>query len=272
MSEILQDLSVNRLIIANEENLFSWIPVLGKMGEIKINDPPGVIRSITDVRVAIFNSIMNTQLTAGNVEATIRRIVDDAQSRDVPILWWIGPSTRPKDLRTRLEKSGFTIVDDGPGMAIALEELKESLAGPEGLSIQPAQDEDSWREWSRTIALGFEVPREMVDLVANAWYSLIRQADPEITQAYIARQDGKALATSLSQMGGGVVGIYAVSTLPKARRKGIGAQVTLFPLLEARTRGYKAGILQSSEMGLGVYRSLGFREYCRIRSYQWRPK
>jgi hypothetical protein len=48
--------------------------------------------------------------------------------------------------------------------------------------------------------------------------------------------------------------------------------LTLYPLLYARTRGYKAGILQSSEMGLHVYRSIGFQEYCRITSYRWKPK
>jgi hypothetical protein len=34
--------------------------------------------------------------------------------------------------------------------------------------------------------------------------------------------------------------------------------------------GYSVGVLGSSEMGYGVYRGLGFIEYCRIGLYEWR--
>jgi predicted acetyltransferase len=64
-----------------------------------------------------------------------------------------------------------------------------------------------------------------------------------------------------------VAGIYCVATTPEARGKGIGAEMTLVPLLEARAMGYKIGILQSSKMGEGVYRRLGFGEYGRLASY-----
>ncbi len=122
-----------------------------------------------------------------------------------------------------------------------------------------------------TIMAGFEAPLERIMIGANAWRDLVRRADPGTISAYLAWLDGKPVATSMVIFGGGVAGIYAVSTVPEARRKGIGAQVTLRPLLDARAKGYKVGILQSSEMGLGVYRSLGFKEYCRISSYIFRP-
>jgi GNAT superfamily N-acetyltransferase len=101
------------------------------------------------------------------------------------------------------------------------------------------------------------------------WYNLLSHVDPAVTQAYTAWLDGVPVATSLLQLGGGVAGIYAVATAPEARRRGIGTQVTLYPLLQARVRGYKIGILQASEMGLPVYHSLGFQECCRITSYRW---
>ncbi|MBG7610308.1 MAG: GNAT family N-acetyltransferase [Anaerolineae bacterium] len=49
-----------------------------------------------------------------------------------------------------------------------------------------------------------------------------------------------------------------MATIPEVRRLGIGAVMTQVPLLEARQQGYKIGILLTSNMGVGVYRSLGF--------------
>jgi ribosomal protein S18 acetylase RimI-like enzyme len=66
-----------------------------------------------------------------------------------------------------------------------------------------------------------------------------------------------------------VAGIYSVATLPDWRGRGLGAAVSLAPLLDARREGYKVGVLQSSEMGYKVYQRLGFREVCRISHYYW---
>jgi GNAT superfamily N-acetyltransferase len=57
-----------------------------------------------------------------------------------------------------------------------------------------------------------------------------------------------------------------------ARRRGIGKALTLQPLIEARKLGYNLGVLGSSEMGYGVYQSLGFKEYCKIHQYIWQPE
>ncbi len=70
---------------------------------------------------------------------------------------------------------------------------------------------------------------------------------------------------------GGVAGIYNVATVEEARGKGIGAAMTYAPLLEARELGYKIAVLQSSSMGYGVYKKLGFEEYCRLPGFVWTP-
>ena len=272
MDAILQDFSPARLTVANEENLASWIPVFNKLDGSQENNLPGVQRSISNIPMPLLNSIMEARLAPEQVQPTIDYVIADAKSRHVPVLWWVGPSTRPADLAERLVAYGFSIDEDGPGMAVNLDKLNESLPVAEGCSIQPALDDAAWWAWSRTLAKGFEVPAARVEFAVNSWHDLLRQVDSEKTIGYTAWLNGTPVATSLLQLGGGVAGIYGVATVPEARRNGIGAQVTLYPLLQAHARGYKVGVLQASEMGFSVYRSLGFQVCCRITSYIWRAQ
>ena len=43
-------------------------------------------------------------------------------------------------------------------------------------------------------------------------------------------------------------------------------------MIEARERGYRMAILHSSTSGVGIYRSLGFREVCSIGQHIWAPQ
>jgi ribosomal protein S18 acetylase RimI-like enzyme len=78
---------------------------------------------------------------------------------------------------------------------------------------------------------------------------------------YVGRLDGEVVTTASLAPAEGIGGVYNIATLPKARRRGLGAAMTLTALREARELGCRIGILHSFAMGLGVYRRLGFEQY-----------
>ena len=84
---------------------------------------------------------------------------------------------------------------------------------------------------------------------------------------WLAYQDNEPVAKAFLSLGAGVAGIYGDSTMPAVRRQGIGRAITLTALLAARQLGYRIGVLHSTQMGEGVYRGLGFQEYCRLYLY-----
>jgi GNAT superfamily N-acetyltransferase len=270
MEDIQQDQSSVDFTTAYEANLTAWILVFGQLGRAYMDDPAGTKRSITDIPSAMFNSVMDAHLASEQVDAAIQMIVSDAQARNVPLLWWIGPSTRPTTLGAHLEHHGFMRDGESPGMAVELTSLCEPSVKPAGLSITFAHDETTWREWSITMMRGFGAlsPNEQS---VKPWCTILRQGTPGKTLAYTGWLDGKPVATALLFLAAGVAGIYFVTTMPEARRKGIGAHMTWHALQQARDMGYRIGVLEASEMGLGVYRSLGFQEYCRIATYLWQP-
>jgi GNAT superfamily N-acetyltransferase len=253
MDAIQHDQSPVDFTTAYEANLTAWIPVFGQLGRTCMDNPAGTKRSITDIPSAMFNSVMDAHLAIEHVDAAIQLIVSDAQARNVPLLWWIGPSTRPTTLGAQLEHHGFLRAGDSPGMAVALPALREPSVKPAGLSITFAHDETTWREWSSTMMLGFGALSPSEQRV-KPWCTILRHATPGKTLAYTGWLDGKPVATALLFLAAGAASIYFVTTMPEARRKGIGAHMTWHALQQARGMGYRIGVLEASEMGLNVYR------------------
>jgi GNAT superfamily N-acetyltransferase len=230
-----------------------------------VHDEAEILWTMTDIPFPLFNSILRARLAPGQIDATIRSIITQAESQNVPLLWWTGPMTQPSDLGRHLERHGFVSEGLMPGMAVELTRLNESLPMPGALSVQRVTDDKSMKLWCQVGVAGFGLPAFLVD----AFYDLMCVSDPDTNLAYIGWWKDQPVATSLVMLAAGVAGVYNVATIPEARRRGIGAIMTLAPLREARDRKYKVGILQASEMGGNVYCSMGFQEYCKIGQYVW---
>jgi ribosomal protein S18 acetylase RimI-like enzyme len=268
MNNVLDDLSIASLLSAIEGNLFGLFQAFSEWPRAEAHDEKEIQWTMTDIPLPVFNSVLHAQLAPGRVDGVIESITAQAKSRNVPLLWWTGPTTRPANLGRYLEKHGFIFGGQIPGMAVDLGVLNEQPSTPDGFTFEQVKDDKTLLLWCQVFARGFGMP----EFVVQAFYDFMDSMNQDIVRAYLGRLNGEPVATSLMVLAAGAAGMYNITTIPKARRRGIGARMTDLPLLEAKTLGYKAGILHSSELGVSVYRSIGFQEYCKIGQYFWSPQ
>jgi GNAT superfamily N-acetyltransferase len=269
--EPLRHVSPASLSRANEANFEAAVAAWARAYGGEVSDEPDLLWCAVGVPAAGLNHAVRARLTPQTLDARIEWVKARAQTLQVPFYWEISPSTQPAGLGDHLLRHGLTDVGEDPAMALLLAQLPRALGAPEGVAIEWVQDRASLAQWARTFCAGMEVPAAVATVLEPA---IARDALGEAAaiRYYLARLDGEPVATAMLVQAGGVAGIYAVATIERARRRGIGAAVTLAPLLDARARGYVAAVLQSSEMGYAVYARMGFVEQFRYHSYRFQPE
>ena len=148
-------------------------------------------------------------------------------------------------MRGDLERRGYALDESTRAMGMALDDIR--LPRPEIELVPP-----DWSEYLRIIG----VPP-----------NFLSGADPGAYHILVARLDGENVATAMAFDLGSDCGIYNVTTLERARRRGLGTALTVVHLHDALARGCRTGSLQSTEMAERVYALIGFRDLGRILEY-----
>ena len=156
-------------------------------------------------------------------------------------------------------------------MAADLHKINETVLStvPTGFVVEEVATETALQDFKHVFAASYEIPA----WAGQAWVDATQAIGVGKTpwKMYVGYLDGLPVATNVLFNGAGVAGVYCVGTIPPARGKGIGAAITLKPLLVARGMGYHHAVLFSSEMGVSVYQRIGFRVTgSRINRYLWR--
>jgi GNAT superfamily N-acetyltransferase len=266
MQDCLQDLSPANLISTIESNIFPFFQAFQQWPGAEVHDEADLLWTITGVPFALLNCVMRARIPSGQVDTTIQAVIARARQRGVPLLWLVGPQSQPAGLGLHLERHGF-ICDQSAGMAIELAKLRENLPIPVEFTSQRVTGAADLQVWGQVFGAAYGVEASAIEALCDLTLCI----GLDKMRCYLGWLNGKAVAISSLFLGAGVAGIYNVATLPEARRQGIGALITALPLREARAEAYQAGVLQASEMGQSVYRSLGFQEYCKIDFYEWSP-
>jgi ribosomal protein S18 acetylase RimI-like enzyme len=264
------DASPAELAVAVEENLFDLFRAMMVLPGGELVEEERVSYHHAFPSNPMFKGVWRTRLAADEVDVAIEERLAWYRARNTPyIFWWIGPGTEPADLPERLLRHGFdgNIVGD-PGMGVDLYQLNEDIRIPAGFTIKRVADPTALAEWRDVFCVSFEIPL----FAAQAWVdaTLATGFAEAPWQLYVGYLNGWPVATNILFNGGGAAGLYGIGAVPEVRGQGIGAAITLQPLLDAREQGYHVGVLFATRMGVPVYRRLGFKELdCRIGRYIW---
>jgi GNAT superfamily N-acetyltransferase len=240
---------------------------------------PDVSWAVSPIADTFRNVVVRAQFEPADA---LRRIIEIREAYDranTGFVWWVAPFDKPADLGALLTDAGLALEGNAPAMAADLRDVPLDESPPDGLEVVPVTDagslqefltivEADWLEWAGGVATPTQ--RQALDALAR---EIPRRFPSEpVPLRWLGRVDGQPVATSRVSIGGGVAGLYAILTLPSHRGRGIGRAMTLAALRAAASVGYGIGVLQSSDLGYGVYRKLGFRELFTYDVYVHAPR
>lgn len=267
MDPILTELDTPALTRAIKANFNSFFRSLAGSPVTDTWQGPDLFRWRTEIAHSWFNGLLSSAPPDERAGQQAQEALAYFQDHGVQSFsWWLDPGVDLQAWAAVLEPAGFRLDERTPGMAVVLADLPPAVPHPASLVVHPIDDLDDLPLWSDIFARGYELPPEM----GPQFYDLFSGLGLELPlRSYLGYLDGSPVVTTTLYLGAGVAGIYNVATLPEARRQGLGSALTLHALQEAQQLGYQAGILQSSEMGYGVYERLGFRKLCNMEYFYW---
>jgi hypothetical protein len=168
---------------------------------------------------------------------------------------WIAVCDPWSDLS--LEDSGFSVEGDHPWMVRGPGAL--AISPPDGLSVERVTDADALADFERASAIGFGSPPQP----PFTWHAPSVLADPRL-HLWRGRHEGRTVSASMSFVEAGVVGVYGVSTIPDARRRGFAGALTRAALSADASL---PSVLQPSSMAEPLYRQLGYLRFTTFRTW-----
>jgi hypothetical protein len=266
VDEILTDLSPGVLGQAVKNNLYAFFREMGRAVSVEVGEEAGLRWWHAPVAHAWFRGVLSLAAAENDETDTIERMTEYFRERNaLPFTWWLAPDVPNQGWDRALRAQGLAYHADTPGMALALKDLPGTPPAPAGLEIRPVDNLAELRVWTRTFVTGYGLPDE---LEAPFYEMLAGMGLDWPVRNYLGYLEGEPAATSSVYLGAGVAGIQCVATVASARGRGLGGAMTLRPLYDAQERGYRAGILQSSQMGYKVYLRLGFAVVCTVDYYE----
>ncbi|HML05216.1 MAG TPA: GNAT family N-acetyltransferase [Methanobacterium sp.] len=251
---------ISRLI---EYNTAEFFLNLGYLNEDEVLDTPQI--------KYIFAKNWQSRVFMGNFDETeasknILKVISRLKELKIPVLWFISPMSKPKNLQNLLKEHGFTYQNKWKAMAIDLKTIQGKFNIPENLEIKEVNSIKELKTWANVLVKSFEFP-----LIESYKKYFINAGTKDLNfNYYLGFFSGKPVSTSILFKGKEATGIFYVGTIPEFRKKGIAQAMVNHLLNEAISGDYNISVLQASEMGYPLYKKIGFKEYYVTDIYRWK--
>jgi ribosomal protein S18 acetylase RimI-like enzyme len=266
VDNILTHPTQSELIAATEANYIDYFKGFACLPRCEFHREPEITWFIANGPPG--NSVLHTEFPPERAAEKIAETLAMLKARAREGWWQVLPSCRPADLTSKLQERGLVKTESRPVMTVDLEMLERDKANFSNLRIERVNSVSLLHDWFVASVAGFEASVETEQAYFDA-YAVLGFAFDAPFHHYVGYLNDEPVTSSTLLLAAGLAGIYDVSTAPAARRQGLGRAITMAPLLEARSRGYRYAVLQSSEEGLNMYQRIGFRELYREENYLW---
>ncbi len=211
------------------------------------------------------NCVICDEFTPNDFENIVEDAIKFFTEKKLPFSWMTGSVSSNRQFYTFLQSKGFKLKIE-PGMGIELVKLDKKEVNTKKLSIIRGNSMDHVDLVCEPCFKAFGFPKVISE---DFWKESLKSDDRSF---FIAKLNNKPVGLSEVFYWGGVAGIYFVGVTEEARGQGIGTAITLAPLYEAKEKGYQWAILHSTQMGLNMYKRIGFETICEIGECHWIPK
>ncbi len=236
----------------------NWIEMLSYLGtsplaERHVTDEVEWV--ITGVDDNTFNGVVRAQLSEAHVDQVIDDVTARFRERNVPHQWFLNEDSRPANLEQLLVAHGWERLREGVGMAIDLAAIASPFPPPPDLTIERVMDEEGVALWG---TFHRYLENEQRDEPRERLYISLGLAGDQPLRHYVARVGGEPAGALSLFLAREAAGIYNVEVAPALQRRGVGTAMTRAVLEEARTLGWRVGVLGPTRESRSMYERLGF--------------
>lgn len=240
-----------------EENLWQTWSTFGRGEGCSLYEENDMLWFETPIPIIPYNGVLKSQLQV-NVDQKIDSIIEHFNRKQVQFMWIVHPSSKPSDLRTRLQNKGLKDVEPIIGMARSLDDLPKIPPLPNDIEIRKVVNEQDLSAFHQFATWRWHVPDKYKEYYAKVVKEFhFGQIDSRAHMWQAWRSDQPISKGGLN-LGTRSAGIYAVATKPEARKLGLARALTLTALHKAHSLGYRLAVLHSTPMAVNLYKSLGF--------------
>ena len=234
----------------------------------EIIEKPDYTLYTTGLDNPIWNQVTLKSLNLERIGSHIEEIKSHFEQKGLQFTWFTGPKTESSVLNKHLEKHGLVEAYSMPGMSIDIAKIPDKPQPIHDFQVKPVLDDETLENY---LGVMIECFSGTLRGMENKMPEIIRftgLTEDSTSRHWVGYLNGEAVGSGAYVLDHGVAGIVNIGTCDAARRKGIGTEMTLLPLRDAKRRGYRVGVLHSSTVGKFVYDKIGFTEQCKIYAYR----